>query len=35
MIEYIRSRGVADFEYHLDLEIVNESTPRTWKERLF
>lgn len=35
MIEYIRSRGVAEFEYHLDLEIINDATPRTWKERLF
>jgi UDP-glucose 4-epimerase len=35
MIEYIRERGPKPFTYHLDLEIVNEKTPRTWKERLF
>jgi UDP-glucose 4-epimerase len=35
MIEAIRKRGVRDFKYHLDLEIVNEKTPRTWKDRLF
>ncbi len=35
MIEYIRRRGPRKFRYHLDLEIVNEVTPRTWKERLF
>lgn len=35
MIEYIRERGVKPFKYHLDLEIVNELTPRTWRERLF
>ena len=35
MIEAIRRRGTRDFKYHIDLEIVNEKTPRTWKERLF
>lgn len=35
MIEYIQQRGVRPFRYHLELEIQNELTPRTWKERLF
>ena len=29
MIEAIRRRGTRDFKYHIDLEIVNEKTPRT------
>lgn len=35
MIAYIRQRGPKKFKYHLDLEIINEKTPRTWKDRLF
>lgn len=35
MIEYIKARGVRHFTYHLDLEIVNEKTPETWKNQLF
>ena len=35
MIDYIRDRGVKPFRYHLDLEIVSDLTPRTWKDRLF
>lgn len=35
MIEYIRGRGVKPFRYHLDLEIISDKTPRTWKDRLF
>lgn len=35
MIEYIKERGVKPFTYHLDLEIINEKTPRTWRDRLF
>ena len=34
MINWIKQRGPRPFKYHLDLEIVNEKTPRTWKERL-
>lgn len=34
-IDYIKKRGAKPFEYHLDLEIVNEKTPKTWKDRLF
>ena len=35
MIGYIKQRGVKPFMYHLDLEIVSDKTPRTWKDRLF
>jgi UDP-glucose 4-epimerase len=35
MIEYIKERGPRPFRYHLDLEIQNDLTPRTWKDRLF
>ena len=35
MIDWIRKRGTKPFRYHLDLEIVNELTPKTWSERLF
>ena len=35
MIEYIKNRGVKPFRYHLELEIVSDKTPRTWKEKLF
>ncbi len=35
MIDWISHRGARPFKYHLDLEIVNESTPDTWSKRLF
>ena len=35
IIEYIRNRGTRKFRYHLDLEIVNDKTPHTWKNRFF
>jgi UDP-glucose 4-epimerase len=35
MIDYIKKRGVRGFKYHIDLEIVNERTPKTWTQRLF
>ncbi|MEK7180795.1 MAG: NAD-dependent epimerase/dehydratase family protein [Patescibacteria group bacterium] len=35
MIDYIRTRGTKPFRYHLDLEIVNHLTPKTWKNKLF
>ena len=34
MIDWIKLRGVKEFEYHLDLEIKNETTPLTWKQKL-
>jgi UDP-glucose 4-epimerase len=35
MIDYIKSRGPLPFIYHLELEILNDLTPQTWKEQLF
>jgi len=35
MIEYIKKRGVKQFKYHIDLEIINNKTPVTWKNKLF
>lgn len=35
MIVWIKQRGVKPFKYHLNLEIDNEKTPLTWKNRLF
>ncbi|MCD6179456.1 MAG: hypothetical protein J7K39_06085, partial [Bacteroidales bacterium] len=35
MIDHIKKRGTKPFKYHLDLEIINEKTPDTWKNRLF
>ena len=32
--EYIRRRGVKPFDYTFPLEIVNEHTPQTWKNKL-
>jgi UDP-glucose 4-epimerase len=35
MVEWIRTRGAKPFKYHLDLEIVSDLTPKTWKDRVF
>ena len=35
MIEYIQDRGIKKFKYHLDLEIISELTPDTWKNKIF
>ena len=35
MIDYIKKKGVKKFRYHLDIEIINEKTPKTWKDKLF
>ncbi len=35
MIDWIKQRGSKKFKYTFDLEIVNEKTPRTWKDKLF
>jgi UDP-glucose 4-epimerase len=35
IIDYIRQRGPKPFKYHLDLEIINEKTPKSWKEKMF
>ena len=34
MVEWIAATGPKDFNYNLDLEIVNELTPETWSRRL-
>jgi UDP-glucose 4-epimerase len=35
MITAILDRGLRDFKYHLDLEIISDKTPKTWTDRLF
>lgn len=35
IIDYIKQRGTKKFRYHLDLEIINEKTPKTWSQKLF
>lgn len=35
MIEHIKTRKPKPFRYHLDLEIVSDITPRTWKDKIF
>mgnify|MGYP006093727533 FL=1 len=31
--DYIKKRGVKPFDYHIELEIDNELTPKTWKNK--
>ena len=33
-IDWIKASGPKEFDYSFDLEIVNEKTPRTWREKL-
>ncbi len=35
MIDFIKTQGTRRFRYHLDLEIINEKTPKTWVNKLF
>ena len=35
MVQYIKEKGPKKFRYHLDLEIINEKTPKTWSEKIF
>jgi len=35
LIEYIKDRGVKQFEYHLPIEIKNDLLPSSWKNKLF
>ena len=35
IINYIKKRGIREFKYSYDLEILNEKTPSTWKNKLF
>ena len=32
--EYIKKKGTKKFKYHIDLEIINDKTPLTWKNKL-
>lgn len=34
LAEWIRQRGVKDFDYHLPIEIMSDSTPKTWVNKL-
>lgn len=34
MVDYIEEHGPRPFTYHLDVEIVNEKTPKTWTDEL-
>jgi UDP-glucose 4-epimerase len=34
LIEWIKMKGVKEFNYHLPLEFITEQTPKTWSERL-
>ncbi len=34
MIDWIKERGAKPFRYHIDLEIINDMTPKTWKDKL-
>ena len=34
-IEYIKKNEPRKFQYHLDLEIINKLTPKTWKNKIF
>jgi UDP-glucose 4-epimerase len=32
---WIEKRGPKKFRYHLDVEIMNDKTPKTWTQHLF
>lgn len=34
LVDWIRTQGARDFDYHLPIEIVTEATPRAWTQRL-
>jgi UDP-glucose 4-epimerase len=33
-VDYIKSNGVKSFDYSYPIEIINEKTPKTWKNKL-
>ena len=35
LINFIKSRGPREFSYNYELEIINDLTPETWKNKLF
>ena len=34
LVEYIKTRGLKQFDYHLPIEFITEKTPKTWSEKL-
>ena len=34
IVKWVKSRGPQPFKYHLDLEIINERTPKSWTKKL-
>lgn len=34
LVEWVKTKGTREFEYHLPVEIVNELTPKTWVDHL-
>ncbi len=34
MVEERKNKGPVDFDYHYDIEIINDKTPKTWVDRL-
>ncbi len=34
-VVWMRDQTTRDFDYHIDLEIINDKTPKTWTDRLF
>ena len=35
VINFIKKNGVKKFQYNYDIEIDNEKTPKTWKQKIF
>ena len=35
MIEYVKKHGTKQFRYNYEIEINNEHTPETWKNKMF
>ena len=35
VINFIESKGIKKFQYEYELEIINENTPETWKNKIF
>jgi UDP-glucose 4-epimerase len=35
LVAWIREKGTLPFDYHLPLEFVNETTPKTWTDKIF
>ena len=35
VIDYIKNFGPRKFDYNLELEIINEKTPKSWSKKIF